>query len=147
MQKLLLARVEVDWCASCRALWFDRGELVSALGITGAPAMTREQPACRCPACRRGMLWFSRIDGSEVLACVDCAGCFVSEQVLQRRGAVPPSGLVAEFVCAVCGDSYQVASAHETKDGLACSRCVPPEPPAPPAVDGLLARIIAMLRG
>ncbi|MEW5739397.1 MAG: zf-TFIIB domain-containing protein [Myxococcota bacterium] len=124
MQPLWVKKVPLDWCGACRALWFDRGELAEALGVDGAPVMTREQPAARCPACR-GLLWFSRVDGSDVLACVDCAGSFVTEAALMRRGAVPASGVQGAFVCARCGDRFPLDEGAPMEEGLACRRCAP----------------------
>jgi Zn-finger nucleic acid-binding protein len=148
MQPLTVRRVPVDWCTHCRALWFDRGELARALGIEGAPAITREQPAARCPACR-GLLWFSTVAGSDVLACVDCAGCFVTEAALRRRGAVPPSGVEGTFVCASCGDGYALAEGRVTGKGLECARCAPA--PVEPAAERstlqeLLEGLVALVR-
>jgi len=148
MHPLALRRVPVDWCTACRALWFDRGELALALGLTGTPAMTREQPAARCPACR-GLLWFSDVQGSDVLACVDCGGCFVSEAVLRRRGAVPAAGVDGSFTCATCGDDYPLSAGGPTPKGLECHRCTPPPKAPPPArspLEELLEGLVAFAR-
>lgn len=146
MHPLKVKKVEVDWCGACRALWFDRGELAQALGVHGAPALTREVAAAPCPACP-GLLWFSRVDETALLACVDCAGAFVSEAALQKRGAVPPAGVDGRFTCARCGDGYPVREGRALAEGLVCQRCAPPPPEAPAqdtALD-LLERLAAFL--
>ncbi|GMU59943.1 MAG: hypothetical protein AMXMBFR34_17060 [Myxococcaceae bacterium] len=149
MHPLQVKKVPLDWCDACRALWFDRGELALALGVHGAPAMTREQPASRCPACR-GLLWFSKVDGSDVLACVDCAGCFVTEAALKKRGAVPTSGVEATFLCGRCGDRYRLREGTVATRDFECARCTPPkrEPAEEPRgpVEDVLGRVVELVR-
>lgn len=162
MQPLRIKRAEVDWCSACRSLWFDRDELQRALGIAGAPVITREHPAAWCPACgagsgprtpagppvRRSALWFSRIDGTDVLACIDCAGSFVSERALGRRPSSAFAGLDATFVCWRCGDAYPLASALAGAGGLHCARCAPepPSDPQPSRLESALASVVELLR-
>lgn len=126
MQPLAVRRVPLDWCPGCRSIWFDRSELAFAFGLDDAPEVTREQPASRCPACT-GLLWFSRLRETNVLACAACGGCFASEAELRK--SVGARLQEARFTCTVCGDGYPLAEAKVTGQGLACHRCAPALPP------------------
>lgn len=143
LQPVFAEKVELDWCNPCRAIWFDRGELAAALQLDGETEVTRDHPMADCPACRRGMLWTARIAGTKVLACLDCAGCFVTEAELVRRRATTP--LAAEFICGTCGDRYDLEQATATGATLVCRRCAPPKAPEPqPEIPSLLGRIVKM---
>lgn len=144
MQPVFAQQVELDWCSGCRAIWFDRGELAAALQLDGETEVTRDVPMAGCPVCRRGMLWTARIAGTKVLACLDCAGCYVTEAELVRRRATTP--LAAEFICGQCKDRYELEQATATRTMLVCRRCAPPKPVEPqPELPSLLGRIVKML--
>ena len=56
------SRVELDYCISCRGLWFDRGELDLLAELTGADLRplsddARPEQATRrhCPRCRKNL--------------------------------------------------------------------------------------------
>jgi hypothetical protein len=128
MQVVFAGKVELDWCGSCRGFWFDRGELVDALGIDGEIEVTRDQPASECPSCKRrgargGVLWTSTIGGVKTMACLACGGSFVLEASLVRRRRAKVN---AQFICAKCGDRYALEQACLHDERLRCARCAPP---------------------
>ena len=56
------SRVELDYCISCRGLWFDRGELDLLAELTGADlralsddARPEQATHRRCPRCRKNL--------------------------------------------------------------------------------------------
>lgn len=148
MQLVFADKVELDWCGSCRGFWFDRGELAAALKIEGEIEVTRDQPASHCPACkgkRSQLLWTATIGGVRAMACLECAGSFVTESALKgRRSAKVP--FVVRFVCVTCGDRYGLGQVREVKGALWCSRCAPPPPNVEkPKVETFIGRIARML--
>ena len=140
LQTLFHGRIELDRCLDCEATWFDRDELGHLAGARGAPVMTREQPVGRCPGCG-GLLWSARVEGCELLACIDCAGCIVTDNQLRRVLREPrlqsgPPQL--QFVCVGCKDRYAFEKAQRVTTGLACVRCAATLPrwePPPPRMD------------
>lgn len=70
--------VELDLCADCRGIWFDRGELDLLLGGGGLPqlagAETAERPRS-CPLCRRRMVKLNIGPEGRVLVDSCPAGC------------------------------------------------------------------------
>jgi Zn-finger nucleic acid-binding protein len=134
MQPLFVDRVELERCLRCKATWFDGGELERVSGKQSAPSMKRPQPACRCPACP-GDLWFASLRHCDVLACVGCGGCFVTDAQLQRAGTGRPASaprLAMQFICVRCKDRYAISTGQRVATGLACQRCAPHLPPPPP---------------
>jgi len=141
---LFHGRIELDRCLDCEATWFDRGELARVSGAGGAPAMTREQPVGRCPGCG-GLLWSARVEGCELLSCIDCAGCFVTDNQLRRvirHARRQPGTPLLQFVCVGCKDRYDFEKAERVATGVACVRCaanlphwVPPSPRMEPSAE------------
>ncbi|QSQ19114.1 zf-TFIIB domain-containing protein [Pyxidicoccus parkwayensis] len=145
MQVLLHGRIELDRCLDCEATWFDRDELAPLAGASGAPALTRDQPVGRCPGCG-GLLWSARVEGCELLACITCAGCIVSDNQLRRvreGRRLQPGTPRLQFVCVGCKDRYAFEKAERVTTGLACAHCAadlprwaPPAPRVEPHAEG-----------
>lgn len=145
MQVLFHERIELDRCLDCEATWFDGGELARVSGARGAPVITREQPAGRCPGCG-GLLWSARVGDCALLSCIACAGCFVTDNQLRRAFPDPrhrPGPPLLQFVCVGCKDRYAFEKAERVTSGLACARCAanlprwePPPPRMEPSVEG-----------
>lgn len=138
LQPLYADHIELDRCFACAATWFDPGEFERVSGERGAPVMTREHPACGCPGCGEH-LWFARIKDCDVLACVDCGGCFVTD-VQARRATVdspaPRRQWTMQFVCVGCKDRYALSEHQQVAAGLACARCAERLPAVPPPKQG-----------
>lgn len=134
MQPLFVDRVELDRCLRCKATWFDGGELERVSGKQGTPTMSRPQAACRCPACA-GDLWFASLRHCDVLACVGCGGCLITDAQLHRADTRRPTSAprpAMQFICVGCKDRYAITTSQRVATGLACKRCAPSLPPAPP---------------
>lgn len=98
VQKSIKGRpTEVDYCQNCQGIWFDDGELSSALGLPprnlSAPANARPS-ALQCPRCARPLVLFpypgtmTLIDG-----CRTCRGVWLDggeyQQLAKNRPATP----------------------------------------------------------
>lgn len=146
---LRLGQVEVDWCPACRAVWFDRGELAAAFELDGAVELTRQQPACACPACPRGRrseLWFSRLDQVPLLACLTCGGAFVTEAALKAGPRPHRWTLQATFRCAGCADRYPLSKLGGV-DPLTCARCQAERPITEAPPPDLWSRLLSLFGG
>lgn len=141
LQPLYADHIELDRCFTCAATWFDPGEFERVSGKRGALVMTREHPACDCPGCGEH-LWFARIKDCDVLACVNCGGCFVTD-VQARRATVnmstPRRQWAMQFVCVGCEDRYAFSERKRVAAGLACTRCAEDRPAPPPPEQGSMA--------
>ncbi|WP_164000696.1 zf-TFIIB domain-containing protein [Pyxidicoccus caerfyrddinensis] len=145
LQVLFHGRLELDRCLSCEATWVDRDELAPVSGARGAPELTRDHPVGRCPGCA-GLLWSARVDGLELLSCITCAGCFVTDNQLRRAQREPqrrPGTQSLQFVCVGCKDRYPFEKATRVTTGLACAHCAeslprwqPPPPPVQSSAPG-----------
>lgn len=73
-------KIELDYCAACRGIWFDRGELELLLdtltretardlvdSLMQRPALNASEKSRRCPICRRTMRKIDIGSGREIL--------------------------------------------------------------------------------
>jgi Zn-finger nucleic acid-binding protein len=103
--------VETDYCASCKGVWLDRGELGLVLGRLPDPPSTGGGDlvtgARRCPHCGRRMLEIN-LEGSTVTAdcCTHGHGIWLDNGELQtiiRDGGGPKAAALADYCERVFG--------------------------------------------
>lgn len=116
--------VELDRCGQCGALWFNAGEVETALGRT---VRRRQGGSSRsCPSCRV-KLEAAMLEGKiEVERCGSCAGVYLDShdvealgQTRTRRRTAGGSG----FECEACHQRRPFGEAQCTVTGLVCTGC------------------------
>lgn len=142
------AEVELDRCGQCSALWFNEGELETALGKS---VRRRQGTSSRsCPTCRVA-LEAAVLDGKvDVERCGTCKGVFLDGRDiagLTKRSTERPRG-GSGFLCEACEQRRPFGEAVSTVTGLICAACAKatdPEPPAEEEKRSGLSRLFAWL--
>jgi Zn-finger nucleic acid-binding protein len=130
LRKVFARGVELDWCAFCGALHFDRGEL--------AQVLRREVPLTRtgevqgaCAACG-GELTCGKVGPLPARACGACDGVFLEAGALDELAGgkvgllqMPPDRPreSVTFRCLRCGAEGPIEEGHATGRGLVCGSC------------------------
>lgn len=79
MRPFEVGKLELDRCTFCRGLWFDGGELETALGKRLAAQLTEDQESSRrCPRCTIAMRP-AVVAGLRVEFCTKCNGVFLDD--------------------------------------------------------------------
>lgn len=116
--------VELDRCGECSALWFNAGEIETALGRT---VRRRTGSSTRtCPTCRV-KLDAAVLEGKvEVERCGTCEGVFLDghdvDQLGQQKTKRRTSG-GSGFECEACQERRPFSEAQCTVTGLICTGC------------------------
>jgi Zn-finger nucleic acid-binding protein len=122
--------VDLDACARCGALWFDRGELERSSQRKVTRRETTEQIDAKCPRCRERLYADQLGDGNWVYGCEKCSGVLVEGDTVRASLKLHPPqkqtpGLFDELggLCPKCGrwspGVSQNPSPHER-----CGRCL-----------------------
>lgn len=117
--------VELDRCGQCGALWFNAGEVETALGRT---VRRRQGTSSRsCPSCRV-KLEAAMLEGKiEVERCGSCEGVFLDghdvDELGQKRTTQRRTSGGSGFECEGCGQRRPFSEAQCTVTGLLCAGC------------------------
>lgn len=87
-------QTEVDFCTKCQGIWFDDGELSSAIGVPArslaAPANARKS-AMMCPRCATPLVIFPYPSTMTVIdGCRTCRGVWLDGGEFQELSKVRP---------------------------------------------------------
>ncbi len=93
---------EVDFCSTCRGIWFDDGEVASVIGARSAGRLeipfTAAAISARCPRCDERLLVFPYPDTLTIIdACASCHGVWID------RGEIQSIERARPFECPKCG--------------------------------------------
>ena len=109
--------VTLDFCNSCKGLWFDEGELTRHFANSGSKISEDDLKAARgtslsCPRCKSDPLVVARLGGVSVDTCNQCHGIFLD------------LGEVHELLGVVNRASHQGEAALAGFDNFALGLCI-----------------------
>jgi len=106
--KLSDRKTEVNWCRSCRGIWFEDGQLEHLFGKLAVdkahvPDYARDNPHRECPVCRTPLAWFCYPGGTILIdMCRGCGGIWLDDHELtQLQAAVHAEREL--ITCPKCG--------------------------------------------
>lgn len=160
MQGLRREEIELERCAPCGGVWFDRGEL-EQLSVSRARPLRIQPLETRCGACQ-GPLMEVRLGTLRGASCVRCEGVFIDgasmAQLPEHNALSSLPSKRAQVRCRGCAAFIPVGQATSTPAGPSCASCAPTEPApssdaalsstaevALDAVEGVLALLVAAI--
>lgn len=128
MQGLRRGEIELDRCAPCGGMWFDRGEL-EALGARLVQPLRVGPLEAHCAGCL-GALMQVRYGSLPGAACGTCDGVFIEAKALATLslpglGARHDPTTELRARCPGCSTFVPLGTATETERGWACAACSP----------------------
>jgi Zn-finger nucleic acid-binding protein len=94
-KKLKGRQTEVDFCSKCQGIWFDDGELSSAIGVPArvlSPSPNARETAVMCPRCTTPLVVFPYPGTMTVIdGCRTCRGVWLDGGEFQELSKVRPA--------------------------------------------------------